>query len=71
MFDNNRFICMLNNCSLDENKPFAENYNVVRKSKVDGRKLDQQRLDTDHEFFATLMENLVGASKHIDKILNY
>ncbi len=59
MFDNNRFVCLLNNCMVDENKPFSENYAVIRKNKVERHQLDKHELN-ENEFFATLMENLVS-----------
>jgi hypothetical protein len=44
---------------VDENKPFSENYAVIRKNKVERHQLDKHELN-ENEFFATLMENLVS-----------
>jgi hypothetical protein len=53
MFDIKRFLCLINNCLIDEDKKFNEYYQVIKKnsSKTDS--------SNQTEFFASLLENLV------------
>ena len=58
MFENNRFICLINNCLIDEDCAFNENYQTIKKSKFETHQLDKHKIG-ENEFFATFIENLV------------
>ena len=67
MFDDNRFICVINNCLIDEENRFNEHYQTLCKQKVENQNLR----NTDNEFFATLMENLVSKNNKIIFLIRF
>ena len=55
MFDENKFVCLLNDCFVDAKSSFSE-----VKSKIDKRILENNENQANkYEYTATLMENLV------------
>lgn len=60
MFDNDRFLCLINNCLLDEAKSFNESVQLIKKNKTENRELEKFKT-SGNDYFATLLENLVRA----------
>lgn len=55
MFNENKFVCLINDCYVDSSKPFID-----LKAFIDNQKVETPEFNINkYEYYASLMENLV------------
>jgi hypothetical protein len=58
MFDELKYVCLINDCLLDESKPFDELKSSIEPCKTSAHEDQDERAMSENEYNATLMENL-------------